>query len=57
MRVGRPVAHNTARSNDGLVPVIIEQPNDFPFEPGELAADWHEATDEEYAVWLDYWSG
>lgn len=50
-----PLAHNTLRT-DGTVPVVVEYPRpDFP-PPGERERDWHEASDEEYQAYLDYWN-
>jgi hypothetical protein len=52
-----PLAHNTARSGPNQdVPVIIEYPAGYNFPPGERDRDWHEASDEEYQAYLDYWN-
>jgi len=53
-----PLAFNTPETGtDGVtVPVIIENPEHFPFEPGERDRDWHVASDDEYAAYLDYWN-
>lgn len=48
------LAHN-AVVEDG-VPVIIEHAETFPFAPGERECDWHDASDEEYARYLDYYN-
>lgn len=53
----RPLAHNTDRSGpDNSVPVIIEDDTDYPFGYGERDADWHEASDVEYAAYVAYWN-
>lgn len=50
------LAHNTDKGVQGKdVPLIIEYPEDFPFEPGERERDWHEASEEEYEAYLSYW--
>ena len=52
------LAHNTLSGvgpNQPFVPLIIESPDDYPFEPGERESDWHEATDAEYQAYEDYW--
>lgn len=48
------LAHNTETTAPG-VPVIINHPDTFPFAPGERERDWHEASDEEYAAYEEYW--
>lgn len=50
-----PLAHNTYRSGDGTVPVIIESPTDSHPSAADMP-NWHEASDEEYAAYLDYWN-
>lgn len=40
--------------SDGI-PVVIEHAEDFPFEPGERARDWHPATDAEYQAYREYY--
>jgi hypothetical protein len=52
---GYPLAHNTEKNAQG-VPVILEDPRGYPFAVGERESDWHEATDEEYQAFLDYWN-
>lgn len=50
------LAHNTEYGTlDGTVPLIIESPESFPFEPGERENDWHEATEAEIAAYWAYW--
>lgn len=48
------LAHNTYTSGY-LIPVIIEDDNFFPFEPGERESEWHEATEAEIAAYDAYW--
>jgi hypothetical protein len=48
-------AHNTARSGDGTVPVILENIEDGQCYPDELGRNWHVATNE-YARYVAYWS-
>jgi hypothetical protein len=50
------LAHNTARSGEGTVPVIIEDAESYPFGPGERESDWHEASEAEYAASEAYWA-
>jgi hypothetical protein len=50
------LAHNTARSGEGTVPVIIEDAESYPFGPGERESDWHEASEAEYAAYEAYWA-
>jgi hypothetical protein len=53
------LAHNTQSGtlpDKPFVPLIIENPDGYPFEPGEREADWHEASDAEYQAYLDYWN-
>lgn len=52
----RPWAHNTDTSGNGACPVVIEDPSHFPLAPGE-GAEWHVATDDEYAAYYAYWTG
>ena len=50
------LAHNTDKGVEGTdVPLIIEYPENYPFEPGERERDWHEASEEEYERYLTYW--
>lgn len=37
------------------VPIIIENDETFPFEPGERDRDWEPATEEQYARYRAYW--
>lgn len=50
-----PLAHNTARSGDGTVPVVLTQPEEFPFEPGEREQKWHVATPAELDAYESHW--
>lgn len=50
------LAHNTYRSGPADdVPVIIEEPADFPFQPGEREGEWHVASTDEVAAYRAYW--
>lgn len=45
-------AHNTARSGpNGEIPVVDETGRVASAQPGE----WHEASDEEYGLYIGYW--
>lgn len=49
------LTHNIDKAGPNSdVPVIIENPDTFPFGPGERA-EWHETTEEEYASYVAYW--
>lgn len=58
MGEGLPLAwtHNTERSGDGTIPVIVHASrSNLPKVHGGLD-EWHESTAEEYAAFEDYWA-
>ena len=50
------LTHNTDTSGGGAAPVIIEQPEAFPFRPGERD-EYHPTTHDEYDRYVAYWNG
>ena len=49
------LTHNTATSGY-LIPVVMENPEGYPFAQGERDAEWHETTEEEYKSYVSYWN-